>query len=761
MQQLLILALLLTPFFSQAQEVGIGYWKDYLPYQKAINICSSQELIYVGTEHGVFTYNKEEHTLSRLSKVNTLSDIGVSVMKKDPLSERIIIAYTNGNIDLIEGQNIHNISDLKREEIIGNKRINDILFKDETVYLSCSFGILELNPSTQEIKNTFYLNRNNNLSVIDLSSNNDSLFAVTDSGVYIADINNNLSDFHSWHKIPSPTSIIMVEEGPSGLFFGSSNDSIYLSAEWEFITFLEGLNDLKTQEGKTVAFTNNTIYELNEKDVTEFKASTLAKNITDLVIEDNNLWVSDYSFSLIYFEEGEEKYLFPQGPKSEKVFDLSHNGQNLFVSPGGITTTWGNNDIWEGFYWSDGMNWRSVPYTQLNNTSDITSILNNPHKKEELFLGSWNSGVLKLIWNETENQYRLSAIYNHLNTDGAIEPISSDTSSGTYGWVRIKGMAFDQNGQLWLANSLTNKALVTKSPSDEWTSLKINSYNTLETHLGDLIIDDHNQKWIIIPKGGGLIVYNDNNTIDNSGDDQDITLTTALGNGNLPSNDIYSIAKDRDGEIWVGTNKGVGVFYSPGNVFSNNDFDAQQILVEVDGYVEHLLTNETVTAIAIDGANRKWLGTQSAGIYLFSPDGSEQIHHFTEENSPLFSNSIMDIAINETSGEVYIGTSRGLISYKSGATTGGESHQNVMVYPNPVREDYQGKIAIKGLVEDAKVRITDLGGNLVTAMTALGGQAVWDGTNGDGNRVQTGVYLVFSTNTYGSETNVAKILFIH
>lgn len=761
MKQFFLLILNVCFLTSNAQEVGIGYWRDYLPYQRAINICISDNQVYVATTHGLFTYGTETNSVTRLNKLNYLSDIELSVMKKDPLSDLIILAYSNGNIDILKGQAIYNLPDLKRENIIGDKNINDVYFKDNIAYLSCSFGIIELDPLIPEIKNTYHLNNSNNLSVNDLSSSNDSLFAVTDSGVYKAGLSDNLSDFRSWHKISSPSSVTMIEKSSQGLFFGTSSDSLFYSTNWQFITTLEGLKGLKQLEEKTMAFTANSVYELSEEEATHYSGSSLAKNITDLALTADDLWLAERGYSLIRVSSDGEEYILPQGPKSENVFHLSHSDNKLFVSPGGITTTWGNNNTWEGFYWSDGTYWRSIPYGLLNNTKDITTILNNPQRKEELFVGSWNAGVLKLTWNEVESEYQLVTIYNHLNTSGALEPISSDTSSNVYGWLRIKGMAFDKSGHLWMANSQANRALVVKSPADEWSAFKINSYNTLETHLGDLVIDNYNQKWIVIPKGGGLIVYSDNNTLNNSNDDQDITLTSSPGNGNLPSNDIYSIAKDRDGEIWVGTNKGVGVFYAPENVFSGNNFDAQQILVEVDGYVEQLLTNETVTAIAIDGANRKWLGTQSAGVYLFSADGSEQVHHFTAENSPLFSNNIMDIAINEQSGEVYIGTSKGLLSYKSEATSGGESHQNVMVYPNPVRENYRGKIAIKGLVQDAKVRITDLTGNLVTATTALGGQAVWDGTNGDGNRVQTGVYLVFSTNTYGSETNVAKILLIH
>ena len=229
----------------------------------------------------------------------------------------------------------------------------------------------------------------------------------------------------------------------------------------------------------------------------------------------------------------------------------------------------------------------------------------------------------------------------------------------------------------------------------------------------------------------------------------------------MASNLILSLAKDREGQIWIGTDKGLAVFYNPENVFEQDIIESQQVLVEVDGYVEPILNNESISAIAIDGANRKWFGTQNSGLFLYSSDGSEQLQHFTENNSPLFSNNITSLAINQNTGEVFIGTGQGLISYKGEAIVGQASHNNVLVYPNPVRDDYSGPIAIKGLVQDANVKITDINGLLVAELTALGGQAVWDGTNGNGIRVSTGVYLVFSTNDYGTETNVAKVLFIN
>jgi hypothetical protein len=180
-----------------------------------------------------------------------------------------------------------------------------------------------------------------------------------------------------------------------------------------------------------------------------------------------------------------------------------------------------------------------------------------------------------------------------------------------------------------------------------------------------------------------------------------------------------------------------------------------------DTYFHPLLEKETITAIAVDGANRKWFGTKSSGVYLISADGETELEHFNTENSPLLNNEITDIAINQTTGEVFIGTVSGLISYMGEATEGNDVFSDVYVYPNPVRETHEGPIVVKGLVDETNVKITDISGNLVYKTTSLGGQAIWDGKNLNGNRCKTGVYLVFLSNALGEQTKITKLLFIH
>ena len=754
MKKILIFILLSGVMSVSAQSVGA--WKDHLPYKNAIALCGYNGQLLVATEGSLFFANKSDNKLERLSKVQGLSDVGVSSLNSN--ESYAVIGYSNGNIDLLEGYLIHNVPHLKNENMIGEKRINSVYFHKEFAYLSCAFGVVELDLKEKEINNTYALNAAGNLGVNEIVFYNDSLFAATDSGLYKASANDNLSDFRSWNAHGGSFKIKDLADDLSLLYY-TTNDSLHIYGRKKSISPINSRSFLEVTVNGLFLLTPKKGYLVQENGIIEKHSNDLISWGSDIYTSGDTSWFADNMNGLVKKVGFYWQKFYPEGPETKDVFSIYVNNENLWVATGGIDS-WNNANVNEGVFWSDNYTWTQLSDTYLE-TKDVVDVASNPHNSNKVFLSTWNNGVMELNWSDENSAFQKTAQYDHLNTDGHLATLSSDTNSNTYGWIRVKSIIFDDEGNLWGANSQVNNPLFVRKNNGDWHSFNFTSTNTTNTHLGDVVIDNIGQKWVVVPGGVGLVVFNDNNTIDEVQDDQDRVVNSSLGSGNLPSTSVYSLAKDRDGEIWVGTNKGVAVFYNPENVFSSYDFDAQQILVEVDGYVEFLLANETVTAIAVDGANRKWLGTQSAGVFLVSADGTEQVHHFTEQNSPLFSNTITDIAINHQTGEVYIGTSKGLLSYISDATQGYETHQNVSVYPNPVRPEFNGTIAIKGLVEDADVKITNLNGTLVYETTALGGQAVWDGKNGYGKRVQTGVYLVFSSNSFGTETNVAKILFLH
>jgi len=265
--------------------------------------------------------------------------------------------------------------------------------------------------------------------------------------------------------------------------------------------------------------------------------------------------------------------------------------------------------------------------------------------------------------------------------------------------------------------------------------------------------------WCVLPRGYGLLVYDTNNTPAETGDDDWRILTTSESKGGLPSDDIYSIEEDLDGEIWIGTSAGPCVIYLPSVVFddANENPVASQILIEQDGNYQLLLETEVIESICIDGGNRKWLGTQNSGAYLLSADGIDQVAHFTERNSPLLSNQITDIAINHRNGEVLIGTQRGLMGWRSDANNFQSEITDLRIYPNPVRSDFEGWVTLEGLAYESTIHVTTLSGRAVAELQSEGGRAVWDTRDFNGELVPYGVYLFFATDPSGSSAGVAKL----
>ena len=299
-------------------------------------------------------------------------------------------------------------------------------------------------------------------------------------------------------------------------------------------------------------------------------------------------------------------------------------------------------------------------------------------------------------------------------------------------------------GRYWIADY--KNGLLSNSEGN-YKSYSPNSLDTLyQTRRDSIVVDLEGNRWIRQGNFGGVLVINPKN--------QRQFISTGVGSGNLPSENVKSLALDRDGQMWVGTDRGVVVFDNPSAIFSGRNFDAYTPVFER----RRLLGNETVTSIAIDGGNRKWMGTRN-GIFLFSPDGTELVSNFNAKNSPLPSNEILYITAEPNTGEVYIRTPKGMVSYRGTATEGTlkQDENGVKVFPNPVRPDFEGQIGIEGLVENAFVKITDIAGNLVFETRANGGTAVWNGKTLSGGRVETGIYLIFSANSKGEETLVSRL----
>lgn len=775
----LVIIFIFLSFASGAQSFGIGSWRDQLPYLECISVTEAGNRIYAATPYSIFYYDKDDNTVNRINKINGLSDIGISTINYSSEKGTLVIAYTNANIDLIKNNKIINISDIKRASILGNKTINTIYFRGNLAYLGCGFGIVVLDIDKEEISDTYYIGDNGGqVNVLSFTIGvNDTIYAGSDRGLYVADSkNSNLSNFLSWKKdtrmdVNGYYRAATTFDGEVIVSRHKINnddwDSLYRYKNNSWRTWvLDNANpvmSLKATNGKLVVVNNyfESLYDTSfHRYLIVFTYKPEFPLCKDAILDKDNInWIADLKSGLIKYPLStlEVERIGISGPLIASVFDMKTAGNNLYVVPGGRDNSYTPlfKPLGSNIFHFDDETWVNISIQDnplYRGVHDLVTVAPDPSDPARVYAGSWGKGLM-----EYYNGVPV-ARYNENNTNHALSHhTNSDTSD-----VRIGGTCFDANGNLWVVSSHNNNCLAMKQGST-WRGFNVPIVN--ESDLSQIVIDNANQKWVIMritPSNSySLLVFSENGTPDNPADDVYKKLNSFAGTGNIPGSTVYSMAVDKNGQVWVGTEKGVGVFYNPENILTNQPSDAQQILVQQGAYVQYLMENEMVTAIAIDGANRKWIGTDRGGVFLFSEDGTTQIYHFTEENSPLFSDRISAIAINPVTGEVYFGTDKGIISFKSTATEGSDTNHDVYAFPNPVKEGFDGFIGIRGLVNNAQVRITDVTGNLVYSTKAEGGQAIWDGKNFDGRKAKTGVYLVFASNDNGSEKIVTKILIIN
>jgi len=764
---------LVSSFHAFSQTGSYNLWLDHLPYNNCKEIAEAGEHIYAATPYSLFYFNKSDNSLNRLNKVTPdgLSDIGISSIAYSSKLSTLVVAYSNTNIDLVKGSEIVNIPDIKRKQILGNKTINSIFILDKFAYLSCGFGIVVVDIEKEEIKDTYYIGPSG--AQMDVKSLvyhevDNKFYAATEKGIYAADASSNLAFYVNWIQdvtITGPNANFNMVASFQGKIYankatsGANPDTMFVKegSGWaDFIPYDHSTRtSMKVCGGKMLISNEWSVSVFNSDAVREMAYSSYnpgAMKPGDAIIDkDSKLWVGDIEtglWSIGSDQVGSNYYI--NGPASPDVAAMDASGKQLWAVPGGRSASFGylyripqiytlNNQTWTSYNWFT--NPELIPFR------DILCVAADPDDSDHAFMGSWGYGVIEFDNGE------LKEIYDTSNST-----LKFVVNTG-FGNLRIGGVAFDRNKNLWVTNSNAPDILSMRKPTGEWKSYNLATEGTgVAIDVGNLVIDKDDQKWLQV-RDLALYVFNDNNTPDNTSDDQVRKLSSSPGDGNLPGTGIACLAVDRDGQLWIGSDEGVAVIYSPGNVFNGGNFDAQQIMVEEDGYLHPLLETELITAIAVNGNNEKWLGTDKAGVFLMSADGTEELLHFTESDSPLLSNTIQSIKI-ASNGEVYFATSLGIVSYKDYKVEPPATLDSLIVYPNPVRPEYHGPIYISNLVAESSVKISDVSGGLVWETDAQGGQVIWDGNNLSGRRVNTGAYYISVTNPDGTQKKIAKVLII-
>jgi ligand-binding sensor domain-containing protein len=748
---------------SQDSIPPIGQWRDHLPYHSAIDVAAGNNKIYCATPYSVFGIDLSENSVTRMSRVNGLHETGVSAISYNEISDKLFIGYRNSNIDIIYRNDIFNVPDIKLDNIVGDKTIYNVFSSGKYFYLSTGLGVIVIDADKYEVKDSWFIGNNGgHVKVNGFTADNSFFYAATAEGLKITSVNTvDPANYLNWQNISGANGLSAGAcnniINAQGKIFALKNDSVFLLSGLNWNLFFTEptwkIQNINSSAGKIIVCQRKN--DGSAKVTSLNTDGTIARTIqqSGLIVQpkkgilvSNNYWVADSIGGLTKFMSvGFENYDL-NSPQSIATGEVVFVNNTFYAAAGSVNENWQKQNNKNGIYkFSEGQwtNYNNKQFAQLDSLPDLIPVAIDP-RDESTWTGSYGGGLL------------------HIKTGNSFEIFKQNSPIGQTifdpGSYRVSGLSFDKENNLWISNYGAAQNILVRKNDGSWKTFAP-PFALTENASSQIIVDDEDQKWIVSPRGNGLIVFNNNRTIDNVADDKWKLYRSGAGIGNLPTNNVLSIAKDKSGFIWIGTNDGIAVVQCPQNVFSSQGCDAVWPVVTQGGFNQYLFKGEEVRSIAVDGADRKWVATKN-GAWLVSGEGDKVIYRFTETNSPLLSNDVKRIAIDGKTGGIFFATANGICSFRSTATEGGETNSNVLVFPNPVPPGYGGTIAIRGLVNNAIVKITEMDGRLVYQTRALGGQAIWDGKDYKGRRISSGVYLVLISDEGRKENMATKIIFI-
>ncbi len=767
---------------------ALGSWKAYMAYQKATMVTEVSDgsvyAIYEGEPQKIggtnefgsllryrLDNNKEEVKL--LSKVDGLNDVVVSQIAYCTEQKILLVAYETGNIDLIntETQDIFNISSLKSNTNVSDKTINSINVFGKNAYLCMNFGIIVIDIERMEMKNKYELK--NKVSSVCLWG--DYIYAATDQGIFRGEKSKNLTASSNWSYYPlsyngNDKNITQILTFKNQLVFYQPGNGVYkqdLSSTISAVSTIPNtFNQITTLQNQLILLGNDSkIYFYSDFTAQPDKiVSTTNSTYISSLNNSNIYWLAQGNNGICRLKKETNEFsngLKIDSPKRNLFFYMTYKygklltvGGNAYVDNQNYNGTF---IVWDNQKWFNADE-RSIQQTTGKTCRDFMCAVVDPKDPNHYFVSSFGEGLYEFKDNKFVNLYYFG------NTNNAIQAVITNNPK----YVRLGGLAYDKDNNLFILNeNVIPNQIVVYNSSNNWNSLYYNNLPRIRL-LKDIVITKNNQKWINAPRENaedkGLFVIDDKGTFDTNDDVSVFAVSFKDQDGETIDIANYNtIIEDRDGTIWVGTNIGPIIFYNPTQITKTGNFSTcsrpKVPLNDGENGAFYLLDGITINSIAVDGGNRKWIGTNGSGVYLVSPTGDKIIANYTAENSPLLSNVVRTIAINDENGEIFIGTDKGLISYTNLATEGKVDYSNVYAYPNPVKPDFMGDVVVTGLIENSNVKITDLSGNIIQQGISVGGQFSWD-CKYQGKKVKTGVYLVFATNEDGLEGVVTKIVVV-
>jgi hypothetical protein len=777
--------LLLLPLNIYSQKSKVGTWKSHLAYQKPELVAETSNLIFAvykgqyrdnksHNDGALFSYSTEDNEIITYSTEDGLNDIGIVQMIYSPDTHALVLVYENANIDLFYGKNnVVNISSIKDKNEYPNKTVNNITLIGKDAYLSTAFGIIVLDLERKEIKGTYRLN----INTMAVCLWGDYLYAATSEGIKRALVSSNLLNKENWKHFEikykgnaNRIEKLVVFHDQLVFYDASINQVFYLKEETGELLFNGMCRQLSILNDQLVLNAYDRIFfysDLNQSathiEITANAISSYNSKNTYWLIQPEVAWADPEKVGLIGIKkenDSNEYSVFASGikinsPLRNYCYYMTHASGKLLVTGGEMLSDryWldGTFMVYENRKWLNFTDKTIEKEAGLDRARDFMSAAVDPRNPNHYFVASWGEGIYEFEDTVFVNRYSFN--------NSQLQTTSINHLPDNF--VRVDGLSYDKQNNLYMVNQYVPNGMVIYTADDRWIS---HYYPPLsKAHPNRTLIAKNNQKWVSLFRlaSSGVFVLDDNNTIDSAADDTYYYSNSFVDQQGLDIKAIYyfCLAEDLNGNVWVGTDNGPIYFSSATQV--GEGVCNRVISTDQYGSGYPLLEGQRVTTIAVDGGNRKWMGTTGGGVFIVDNSGETlNVENFNTDNSPLFSNNILSIAIDNKTGEVFIGTDKGIISYMNEAIEGASAYSQVYAYPNPVKPASDSQVTITGLMANSTIKITDLAGNIMKQGISTGGQYLWNCTNLSGAMVKTGIYLVFAALPDGSQGVVTKIMVI-
>lgn len=765
-------------FFSYAQEFS-ALWEGHFSYLNIKDVVQGNNKVYAASENAVFTYDLETLELNEISTIHGLSGEFISTIHYSEIFGQLIIGYENGLIEIVleQSDDILSVVDILEKQTIppDSKRINHFNEYNGLIYISTDFGISVYDLERLEFGDTFFIgNGGTQIIVSQTAVFGDNLFAacMSNSGIRTALITStNLIDYQEWTQIVSGN-FLGMETLETKLYTTRLNNIIYEinnNSLNELFTYATRPLDLKSSNNNLVVTTNNRIF-VYDSNFNLLASPTVNPNFntgfTSAVTTNEGIYIGTKDFGVLrstVINPFEYIEIHPDGPLRNNTFSVQTGFNSVWATYGDYTFDYNSFPLREyGISRFRENKWNNIAFDSLLGSRNLNAISINPNNTEQVFISSFKDGILE-INNDIPT-------IRHDDSNSGLESLILPGNPNFKG-IRVSGTKFSQEGLLWSITSLIDRPLKSYDPNtNQWRSYDFTELipNAISDNLGfEEIVIEPSGTIFVASFSLGIIAFNPNGNQ---------LKSISENNGNLPDKTVRALALDNRNQLWIGTIKGLRVLFNTSNFFTDDNVRAEAIIILEDGIPKELLEQQFVSDIKVDGSNNKWIATIGAGLFYFSPNGQKTIHHFTKDNSPLPSNNVNDVAINNVNGVVYIATDRGLVSFKSGSSSPQENLSDVFIYPNPVRPDFdivEDKVKIKDISKNVNIKITDIEGNLVAEAESKrnvrhngfnleidGGTAYWNGKNLANNKVASGVYLVMISDLDTFETRVLKLMIV-